>query len=64
MFGEGSWTALPNNSKGLFEPHIEVFVRWSLAYEGSIVSQDGKLHLNYVCICIHRLTCIIDVLDS
>lgn len=35
-----------------------------LAITGNIITSDGENHLNYICIFVHRLICIIDNLDT
>lgn len=36
-------------------PGIGIFARWSLAFEGSIVSTNNKILFNYICVFIQRI---------
>lgn len=46
--------------RGLLVHGVEGFLRWSM--EGVFPAKIENFHLNCVCICIHRFTCIRGIL--
>lgn len=55
------YSLLHNSEEGFSCLVVTVLVRKSLALKENPVNQEGKFHLNYVCIFRHRLKCILGI---